>query len=341
MIVPIDFGMHPIFKFRTKATEEIISLLESVTLGTDGAHYQHLDTRERIQEADNPLFLSMERHTKVLGNITFCQREKNWYIRYFAFNSTMQAQGTKKSSSNGLLKKELNNFFDRQLNSGEVNSFYAYIDPRNVKSLWMSENFGFETIGEIATQTYSSVRKPKSGRVQLDSNPTEIPAQVQTHFQSQRFFFNDQLKKGNHFSIRDENGDLIAFAKTTSAHWEIKRLPGKFGGTFVKILPYIPFLNRLIKPKNHSFLVPEAVFIKDNNPQLLTELFDGILAQMNERVIIWWVDEQDELYTSTQSKINWGLLNKIIGVNQVNLVERSLTKQTAENTNYTSGFDFI
>lgn len=334
-------GMHPIFKFRTKATEEIISLLESVTLGTDGAHYRHLDTRERIQEADNPLFLSMERHTKVLGNITFCQREKNWYIRYFAFDSSMQSLGTKKSKSEGLLKKELNGFFDEQLKSGEVESFYAYIDPRNVKSLWMSENFGFETIGEIATQTYSSVRKPKSGRVIVDTNPRGIPAEVQAHFQSQRFFFNEQLIKGSHFSIRDNNGELIAFAKTTSAHWEIKRLPGKFGGTLVKVLPCIPLLNRLIKPKNHSFLVPEAVFIKNNNPQLLTELFDGILAHMNERVIIWWVDQQDELYTSIQSKINWGLLNKIIGVNQVNLVERSLTKRTTENTNYTSGFDFI
>lgn len=340
-MIPNAKGMHPIFKFRTKATEEIISLLESVTLGTDGAHYRHLDTRERIQEADNPLFLSMERHTKVISNITFCQREKNWYIRYFAFDSTMQSLGTKKSKSEGLLKKELNSFFDEQLKSGEVESFYAYIDPRNVKSLWMSENFGFETIGEIATQTYSSVKKPKSGRVVVDCNPKEIPAEVQTHFQSQRFFFNEQLKKGKHFSIRDKNGDLIAFAKTTSAHWEIKRLPGKFGGTLVKLLPYIPFLNRLIKPKNHSFLVPEAVFIKNNDPQLLTELFDGILAQMNERVIIWWVDEQDELYTSIQSKINWGLLNRIIGVNQVNLVERSLTKQTTDDTNYTSGFDFI
>jgi hypothetical protein len=333
--------MHPIFKFRTKATEEIVSLLESVTLGTDGAHYRHLDTRERVEEADNPLFLSMERHTKVLGNITFCRREKNWYIRYFAFDSAMQAQGAKKSSSNGLLKKELNAFFDHQLKSDEVDSFYAYIDPRNVKSLWMSENFGFETIGKIATQTYSSVKKPKLGRVQKDDEPSAIPPEIEAHFNSQEFYFNDQLKKGKHFSIRDSAGEVIAFAKTTSAHWEIKRLPGKFGGTLVKILPYIPFLNRLIKPKSHSFLVPEAVYIEGNNPQLLSELFNGILAHTNERVIIWWIDEQDQLYTSIKSKINWGLLHKIIGVNQVNLVERTLVEKGSIKVNYTSGFDFI
>lgn len=366
MIVQLPNKMHPIFKFRTEATKEMIALLESVTLGTDGAHYRHLDTRERIREADNPLFLSMERHTKVLGNVTFCRRDKNWYVRYFAFDTGMQADGTKKSSSNGLLKKELNAFFDYQLESGEVDSFYAYIDPRNVKSLWMSENFGFETVGSIATQTYSSVKKPKRGRVQCDDHPTAIPSEIESHFGSQKFYFNDQLKKGKHFSIRDGNGDLIAFAKTTSAHWEIKRLPGKFGGTLVKMLPYIPFVNRLIKPKNHSFLVPEAVFIKDNNSELLTELFNGILAHTNERVLIWWIDEKDKLYTYSKSKINWGLLNKIIGVNQVNLVERSLLTAETDGLNeshgssttlrgpsttlrglsgveahYTSGFDFV
>ena len=332
--------LHPIFKFREAPTEEIIRLLESVTLGTDGAHYRHLDTRERIVEADNPLFLSMERHENVLANITFCRREKHWYIRYFAFESAMQAQGKVKSSNNGLLKRELNHFFEEQLKTGEVDAFYAYIDPRNVKSLWMSENFGFETVGKIATQTYSSVRKPKVGRVKMDTQPASIPEEVEDHFRDQTFYYDDQLKKGNHFSIRDEKGELLAFAKTTLAKWEIKRLPGKMGGTLVKCLPFIPFLNRLIKPKNHSFLVPEAVFIKDNQPELMTELFNGILAHTNERVIIWWVDENDSIYRTLKSRMNWGLLNRLVGVNTVHLVERSLQPRT-KTTFYTSGFDFV
>ena len=343
-----NFGMHPIFKFRTKPTEEILALLESVTLGTDGAHYRHLDTRERIQEADNPLFLSMERHQKVLGNVTFCKRDKHWYIRYFAFDGAHQANGKKKSSSQGLLKQELTTFFDDRLQSGEVDSFYAYIDPRNVKSLWMSENFGFETTSKIATQTYSSVRKPKKGRVVNNENPTEIPSQIISQFQNQRFFFEDQLKKGNHFSILNEEGELLAFAKTTSANWEIKRLPGKMGGFLVNVLPFIPFLNKLIRPKKHSFTVPEAVFVKDNNPDLLKELFDGILTHLNQRLLIWWVDEKDELYSTIKSKINWGLLHKVIGVSHANLVERSSSKAggmsglgAQTRASYTSGFDFI
>ena len=204
----------------------------------------------------------------------------------------------------------------------------------------MSENFGFKTVGKIATQTYSSVRKPKVGRVQFEANPTEIPTKIVDQFQNQDFFFQEQLKKGNHFSIHDDKGELMAFAKTTSANWEIKRLPGKFGGTLVKILPYIPFLNKLIRPKNHSFTVPD-VFVKNEDPELLKELFDGILAHQNQRVIIWWVDEKDKLYNSIRSKMNWGLLHKVIGVSHANLVERSLNTGNHSGTSYTSGFDFI
>ncbi len=347
-MIPQNVQMHPIFKFREEPTEGILSLLESVTLGTDGAHYRHLDTRERIHEADNPLFLSMERHEKVLGNVTFCRRKKNWYIRYFAFDQAMQAQGKRKSSSNGSLKRELQAFFERQLKSGEVESFYAYIDPRNVKSLWMSENFGFKSMAKIATQTYSVTRKPKVGRVEKVVNPASTPDEVLQQFEKQRFFFNDQLKKGPHFSVCDQDGQLLAFAKTTAASWEIKRLPGKMGGFLVKLLPFIPVLNRLIRPSHHSFVVPEAVYVKDNDPTLLQELFNGILAHENKRVIMWWVDENDALYQAMQSKVKWGLLNKLIGVNYAELVELSqetkeakVTEVNQRKVNYTAGFDFV
>lgn len=333
--------MHPIFKFREAPTEEIICLLESVTLGTDGAHYRHLDTRERIQDADNPLFLSMERHEKVLSNITFCRREKQWYIRYFAFDEAIQAGGNAKSSSkNGLLKRELNHFFEEQLRSGEVESFYAYIDPRNVKSLWISEHFSFNTVAKIATQTYSSVRKPKMGRVKRDPSPNDIPSEISGHFGSQRYYHTAQLEKGTHYFIRGEHGELLAFAKTTVANWEIKRLPGKFGRGLVKVIPFVPFLNRLIKPNAHRFVVPEAVFVKNNDPALFHELFDGILAHEQQRVIIWWVDENDPTYSTMRSDMRWGLLHRLVGVNEVHLVERSLDAKP-NAIHYTSGFDFV
>ena len=334
--------LHPIFKLREQVTEGIIQLLESVTLGTDGAHYRHLDTRERIHEADNPLFLSMERHEKVLGNITFCRRKNNWYIRYFAFSTGMQAGGKQKSNAkDGLLRLELEQFFQQAMESEGVDKFYAYIDPRNVKSLWMSENFGFSTLGKVATQTFSRTRWSKTTRVMRVVG--DLPGVIEDHFSHRPFYFDDQLKKQPYYSIRNNDGELLAFAKGYIADWEISRLPGKWGGLLTKLIPFVPFVRKVIRPKSHSFLVPEAVYVKDNSPELLNELFEGMLKLEKKHLLIWWVDEKDELYRQSKNEVRWGLLDKMVGVNHADIVVRSKDgmDQELKSPIYTSGFDFI
>ena len=40
-------------------------------LGTNGARYIHLDTKERIKEADNPVSYSLNRNGRIIANVTF------------------------------------------------------------------------------------------------------------------------------------------------------------------------------------------------------------------------------------------------------------------------------
>jgi hypothetical protein len=126
-------------------------------------------------------------------------------------------------------------------------------------------------------------------------------------------------------------------------NWEIVRLPGKMGGLLTKIIPFIPFLKKLIKPKNHTFLVAEIVFSKDHNPQLLDELFSSILAQEKCNLMLWWIDERDPLYTSIKDKMHWGFFNKLIGVNPVDVVERrnaNFSTQTSSQV-FVTAFDMV
>lgn len=344
--------MHPLFNIREKHTPQILGLLNSVTLGTNGAKYRHLDTNKRIEECDNPLFLVMERNNVTIGNVTFCRRGNDWYIRYFAISPRHQSSAIKKPKSkksktkkSNLLKRELEEFFQSTLDGendlGKVNSFYAYIDPNNQKSLWMSETFGFETIGHIATQTFSRVRPNNSGRVIKSTNWDEISDLVDSNFGEHQYFFNSQTSKPPFYYISDENGEILAVAKISISTWEIDRLPGKFGGFLTKVIPYIPRLRKLIRPKKHSFVVPEAVIVKDNNPELLSELFEGILFTENKNLIIWWVDENENLYNDVKANVKWGLIHKVVGVNQANVVQRSNSRTNSSKPFYTSGFDFI
>lgn len=321
-------ALSPIFKIRNEATPALLELLNNTTLGTNGAKYRHLDTTKRILEADDPIFLSMERNEKVIGNITFCRRGNFWYIRYFAFSNFAQAGSNKKKEdkSNSFLKRELNTFFDEVFegkhSSMPISSMYAYIDPHNERSKWMSENFGFTTIAKLATQTFSRISPKASKRLELISDWSEIQAIVQQQFSEHNYYFTTHAEKPPFYVLRDENREIIACTRTTTVHWEIVRLPGKMGGFLTKAIPYIPLLNRLIKPKEHTFLVPEIVYAKNNDFKLLDELFSAILFDKKLKLIIWWIDQKEPLYLSVKQKMNWGILNKIIGVSPVDVVQR-------------------
>ncbi|GAB5417542.1 MAG: hypothetical protein Crog4KO_08140 [Crocinitomicaceae bacterium] len=339
--------LSPIFKLREQATPAIIQLLESVTLGTNGAHYRHLDTRERIHTADNPLHLSMERNERVIGNVTFCKREKTWYVRYFAFDKLLQGTGKVKSKSSGGLKGELQQFFDGVISKeqpfGEVNSFYAYIDPNNEKSLWMGENFGFERKADIATQTFSRSKLTNGTSVEKTSDWEEVAPVIRKEFSGSPFYFEHHVKSGPYYILRGQDGEIVACCKSTAATWAIERLPGKLGGILPRAIPFIPRLRKIIQPKRHHFLVPEAVYVKNHDPKLLQELFEGMLSLEKRHLIIWWVDETSPMYQAAKTEVKWGLLHCLVGVNRAHLVVKQNNAFTFDNSTpvYTCGFDFV
>lgn len=338
-----------LFKIRHEASPHLLDLLSNTTLGTNGAKYQHLDTNKRILEADNPLYLSLERNEKLIGNITFCQRGEFWYIRYFAFDSIFQSAAKTRTSdkSNSFLKREIKKFFDEIFegkHSEEIPlAFYAYIDPRNDRSKWMSKNFGFQTCGHLATQTFSRVNPKRSNQLKRIENWEEIKSIVQEQFESNRFYFESQIRKPPYYVFRDETGGIIALTKVTRVNWRIIQLPGKHGKFLTKSIRYIPVLNKLIKPEQHTFLVPEIVFVKNNDPKLLSTFFSSILAEENLNLMIWWVDINDPLYHSIRNNMKWGILHKILGVNPVDVVElrKENNKSYSSKPVFVSAFDMV
>lgn len=333
------------FKLSNFPSRGVIDLLKQTTLGTNGAKYQHLDTEERIREADNPLYLSMERNERCIANITFCDRGDFWYIRYFAFDKMLQSGGVKKSSSaTSKIKDELKTFFNDTLEKEKgPNSFYAYIDPNNERSLWMSEQFGFNKISELATQTFSRINPKKSNRLVKIEAWEEVKHIVASNFGEQHYYFTHHCKKPPYYALKDNTGEVIALTKVTTVNWKIERLPGKWGGVIVKVIPYVPFLRKLIRPANHTFLVPEITWAQNNSSELITELYNAVLAKEKRNLIIWWVDKKDRLYSSVQKDMKWGILNKLIGVAPVAVVclEKESAQKKEDNPVFVTAYDMV
>jgi len=340
--------LSSIFTVRENYSQGILDLLEETTLGTNGAKYKHLDTSERIKEADSPLFLSIERNEKTMGNITFCRRGKHWYIRYFAFKSFLQGSDKKISNEKGnsFLKRELGNFFNQAFENSEfpLESMYAYIDPKNDRSKWMSENFGFETIAQLATQSFSRIHPKKSNRLTMVYDWNEIRHLVQDTYGSFQYYFETHCSKPPFYALRNEKQEIIAFARAINVHWEIVRMPGKMGGLLTKLIPFIPLLRKIIKPKNHEFLVPEIVWSHNSDPKILNELFEAMLADQQLNLILWWTDLRNPIYKELKSKMNWGILHKIIGVTNVDVVQRRNPNVTSMKKNapvFVTSFDMV
>jgi hypothetical protein len=336
------------FVIRESYNDDILQLLKSVTLGSNGACYQHQRLEQRIKYLYKPLFLNLERNNKVLGNITFCRRPENWYVRYFAFDLGMQAANRKPRSkaTNSGLKTRINEFLDKafELENDKPSLFYAYIDPRNYRSLWMSQNFDFYTAAKIATQSFSRV-KPKIQTGVVATNETDfIREKVKATYGNYPFYFAHHTFNATPFYTLIVNNEIVALAKTHSAEWKITRLPGRNGVFLRNIIPFVPGLRKVIRPNAHVFTVVDSIWCKDNNHELLEKLFQGILFKEKTNTMIWWVDQKEPLYIEVKDKLNWGLLNKVSGVQEVDLVIRTPkgdAKKHFDKPTYVTGFDFI
>ena len=97
------------------------------------------------------------------------------------------------------LKRELNQFFvevfEGKYSDEPVESMYAYIDPRNDRSKWMSENFGFKFISQLATQSFSRFYPKFSSRLAVSSDWEEIKTIVEKQYGQDDYFFTTHAKK--------------------------------------------------------------------------------------------------------------------------------------------------
>jgi len=343
------------FKLIDSPTKEVIELLQDTQLGTNGAQYRHLDTQKRIAELVNPLFLFIQRHDKVLGNITFCRRlmpdgKTSFYIRYFAFDSKWSSSGNtrQKPAGESLLKKGLNTFFTEAFNGNhgtKPDLFYAYIEPRNVRSLWMAESFDFKVLAEINTFSFSRFfPKASSSFRQLDEQEVIEYAQMlnQAYGEHSLFFPHHTLKDKPIYGYF-ENGAMTAACKVHNVNWEIIRLPGKFGSLLTKMIPYIPLVNKLIKPTFHRFVVIEGLVSLTKNQRHITALFESILADNQTHLMLFWYDNKDAKLNELLTRQNKGFSKYLLRNQQVKLVGKCDENQELKlkSPYYVSGFDLI
>lgn len=312
------------FEQSESISPDLVRLFENTVLGTNGAKYKHLDVAQSVAHTDHPLSFSLRRNTQLLANITFCKRPFGLYLRYFTFDQRFQSTGKARVNPKSSIKREIESVFQdiTARFPGTENYCYAYIDAKNVRSKWMSETFGFKTKAKLATQSFSRIWPKQEPSLKEETMNQELFAYIEKQYAHYAAYFTHFFENGSVYSIFNQQGERLAFAQFHKVRWEIQRLPGKFGGLQVRILPYIPFLNKLIQPKEHTFLVPDVVCNPSGDIKDVQRLYEAVLAEEKLHTILWWNDTRDKLYQKAQTVFSWGLLHKVIGAAEVDVVVR-------------------
>jgi hypothetical protein len=347
-------GLPSLFKTSETVLPEILELLKQTRLGTNGAQYRHLDTENRIYQVEHPIFLYIQRQQKVLGNITFSRRiihgvHHAYYIRYFAFDSAWAGTGTEKEEKgNSLLKSGIESFFEQAFlgtYGNQADLFYAYIEPHNRRSMWMAEQFSFETRAFVLTWSYSRLfPKLHQGFRHLDDSlQTTYLNQLTATYGEMNLFYPFHTQSAQRIVGIVEKGELICACAVHNVNWEILRLPGKNGKQLTKLLPYVPFLRKIINPKSHRFVAVEGVVCQVGQESKIDWLFDSILADTDTHLLLTWQDQQDQMLSNNLKMIPRGWAKYLLPLQTVNLVTKTRTTgcYDPDKPFYISAFDLI
>lgn len=315
-----------IFTECSTPSDAVIALIQHTILGSNGARYKHLRVIEQLQKLDNPLYFSLIKGSKCLGNITLCKRPEAFYLRYFAFDIAYQANRFKSKSSkpkSSALRKEISLFFDSKLNEFK-RSIYAYIEPENTRSMNMAMQFGFHRVCKIQIHHFSRLTPISSVQFCWISHE-EAYEYVRNTYGNYTYYF-EHLNSGKFAGWRVE-GKLVFIARFHQGCWEIQSLKGAFGKVLTKIIPLIPMINSIINPNRHSFIAFDSLVIINGsvNKKELNYFLSAALAAFEVKHMMHWSDSNDPNGSNLQ-EIKWGLLHRFLGKGAVNLMVKGDVK---------------
>lgn len=150
----------------------------------------------------------------------------------------------------------------------------------------------------------------------------------------------------NYFVLK-ENGEIIAGCQVHPATWVVKNIPGKLGGFFLRLVPYLPFIRSIFNPHDFRFLTFEGLYVKSGREGELVKLFESVLHKFSLKASLLWLDSRDPLYVKLQEIGKHGIMKNFVDNASIKVLAipdkaSELTIQHVQSHPlYISTFDFI
>lgn len=302
--------------YHSKAPDEaMVCLLENTIYGSDGPLYRHLTVREKIGKMENPHFFTARLTGECIGSVCISERDCFWngqqikafYVRYMSVK-----QGVKEFK--GLGRKLLNTaseYFKKNLNVPFVT--YALIEEEHKLSLNLSSKFGNRKAGSYEVINFSRFNPRKTPDVRkAESHELPVILELLSNLYRDHALVNFyNAAQNSNCYILEERGEMVAGVFAAKTSWEIVRLPGISGFFTMKLVPFIPYLNRLFNPKNFTFCSFEAIYFKKGQEKQLPLLFESALAFEKVYSAMLFGDPSSTVFKTIKTSVDFGFLSKM------------------------------
>jgi hypothetical protein len=320
--------------------KELLEHMHNTVMGQPGGfQYHHTDLEDRMMSPGENYFMYLRKSGKMMGSVGFCGKpaltngvaHDSWLIRYFSINAPMRSVPKKRKVKTDLKDESkrstvLGRFIQpvfaepSQLRDGEQKNdqpsiIYAMIEQKNLRSMNFSSQMGLETVGEMASFSFSRLSPKSSARVeQLPENEQEeMLSLLKEYYREHTLFFTDPIFKNDDFYVIRDGGKVVAGIQTYPVTWKIVDFGSKTANWLIRVLTKIPWVRKRITPEQLDLLAFDGIYCLPGYEQTLYELMEGVLAQSGRYMAMVMVDKSSNLYSIFKRQKKLGLLHKIFG----------------------------
>ncbi|MBO6524877.1 MAG: hypothetical protein JJ971_13680 [Balneolaceae bacterium] len=336
---------------RSGTSPEIISLLKQTVFGTKGkVRYRQKHIAEGMKSQRNLEFIQILKRNRVLGTTGVATRQtsglgdglRSFYVRYLSVNNPFRKKekkrgsklNRKKSRANNHLKKmigdQITNHFEQPVyDNGSKASFYAFVESENYNSKELCINLGFYPTRKISTVLFSRFSPKKSPKVSIAEHQEEqrILKQLSSFYKTHSYYFEDRLFEVGSYYIAKHKGEVVAGIRCKPVNWEIVEVPGLSGFLMQKVLPYLPFTNRLFNPNNLVFLAFDYAWGKT---QAVLNLMEHCCSESEINLGMFWGDLESTLISELKKSGQLGFLYKLNGEVTAEVMQRFINMDNNE-----------
>jgi len=320
--------------------KELLEHMHNTVMGQPGGfQYHHTDLEDRLMSPGENYYMYLRKSGKMMGSVGFCGKpaetcglsHDSWLIRYFSIKAPMRSV-PKKRKDKADLKNEskrstvLGRFIqpvfaepsqlrEEKQKDNPPSIIYALIEQKNLRSMNFSAQMGLETVGEMASFSFSRLSPKKSARLeQLPENEQEAMLSLLKEYYSEyTLFFTDPIFKNNDYYVIRDKGRVVAGIQTYPVTWKIVDFGSNTANWLIRVLVHLPWVRKRITPEKLDLLAFDGIYCEAGYEQTLYELMEGVLALSGRYLAMVMTDKSSKLYSIFEKQKRLGVLHRIFG----------------------------